>query len=327
MEFSPGEKFRYNQTNYVILGKIIDKLSQMPFKDFIIKEQLQKTGMNKTIESGFGATRDIIPNSAGGYRYTKGKLINMFFSFPPYLQTAAGMSSTAPELASWIIALQNQQILKQETSLTALWQPASLTNGETAGFNNLLNGYAAGWPVIARPEHPATAAVGGGRSAMFVYPNDDMAFVILTNLSGASPETFIDELAGLFIPDMKEANGFGLSPSLKKLKAGLDKSGYKMAVEIVKQYKKSGDSFTLSERELNSWGYQLVNQNKFADALEIFKLNVHLFPASANTFDSLGEIYAEMGENTLALKNYEQSLKLNPQNKNAEDQIKKLKNN
>src|SRR5690606_14353234 len=50
VEFKPGEKFRYNQTNYVILGKIIDKLSQMPFKDFIIKEQLQKTGMNKTIE-------------------------------------------------------------------------------------------------------------------------------------------------------------------------------------------------------------------------------------------------------------------------------------
>ena len=324
VEFKPGEKFRYNQTNYVILGKIIDKLSQMPFKDFIIKEQLQKTGMNKTIESGFGATRDIVTNSAGGYRYANRKLVNMFFAFPPYLQTAAGMSSTATELALWIIALQNQQILKQKTSLTALWKPALLNNGKTAGFNNLLNGYAAGWPVIVRAEHPAAASVGGGRSAMFVYPGDDMAIVVLTNLSGGSPEAFIDELAGFYIPDMKEANGFGLSPSLKKLKAGLDKAGYKNAVELVKQYTKPGTGFTLTESEVNSFGYKLLNQNKMADALEIFKLNVHLFPASANAFDSLGEIYAEMGNNEQAIKNYEQSLKLNPQNKHAEEQINKL---
>ena len=61
-----------------------------------------------------------------------------------------------------------------------------------------------------------------------------------------------------------------------------------------------------------------------ADALEIFKLNVHLFPKSANAFDSLGEIYAESGDIKLAIQNYEQSLKLNPQNRNAEVQLKNL---
>lgn len=42
-------------------------------------------------------------------------------------------------------------------------------------------------------------------------------------------------------------------------------------------------------------------------------------------FDSLGETYAELGDTKLAIKNYEQSLKLDPQNSNAERQIKKLK--
>jgi tetratricopeptide (TPR) repeat protein len=59
------------------------------------------------------------------------------------------------------------------------------------------------------------------------------------------------------------------------------------------------------------------------DALEIFKLNIYLNPASANVYDSLGEIYAELGDTRSAIKNYEQSLKLDPQNGNAADQPKK----
>jgi CubicO group peptidase (beta-lactamase class C family) len=326
-DFKPGEKFSYNQTNYLLLGRIIDKVSGMPFKDFITKEQLEKVGMPKTIQSGFGATKEIVANAACGYQYSKGKLNNMFFSFPPFLQTAAGMSSTAKELADWLIALQNMQLLKQPSSLTALWTPAVLNNGETGGFSSLLNGYAAGWPVVKRTEHPALAPVGGGRSALFVYPNDDLSIIVLTNLSGGLPDVFMDELAGLFIPDMKEANGFGLSASIKSLKMALDKVGYKNAIAEVAKLKKVNKDFTLTEKEINGWGYKLISQRRIADALEIFKLNVNLYPASANAFDSLGEIFAELGETELSIKNYEQSLKLDPQNKNAAQQIRKLKSN
>jgi tetratricopeptide (TPR) repeat protein len=149
----------------------------------------------------------------------------------------------------------------------------------------------------------------------------------LTNLAGGSPEGFIDEIAGFYIPDMKESNGFGLSASVKLLRTQLEKSGYKKAIDEVKRISKSNSNYKLEEDELNSWGYKLMRQNRLLDALEIFKLNVSLFPASANTFDSLGEIYAELGDSKLSIKNYEQSLKLDPQNKNAEEQIKKLRSN
>lgn len=200
-EFKPGEKFSYNQTNYLLLGRIIGKLSGMSFQEFIVKGQLEKVEMPKTIQSGFGATKAIVPHAACSYQYRKGKLSNMFFSFPPFLQTAAGMSSTAKELADWVIALQNLQILKQSSSLKALWTPAVLNNGETGGFSTFLNGYAAGWPVVNRNIHPAVAPVGGNRSAVFVYPNDDLSIIVLTNLSGATPDTFIDELAAVVVPE------------------------------------------------------------------------------------------------------------------------------
>lgn len=326
-DFKPGEKFSYNQTNYLLLGQIIDKLSGMPFQEFITKEQLQKAGMAATIRAGFGAEKDVIVHTARPYRYAQGKLVNMFFSFPPSLQTAAGMSSTAKEMADWIIALQNNQFLKEKSSVVSLWAPAKLNNGKTGGFSVLLNGYAAGWPVIARTEHPAVAPVGGGRSAVFVYPKDDLSIVVLTNLSGGLPDVFIDEIAGFYIPDMKESNGFGLSASVKLVRTVLEKSGYKNAIEEVKKQRKNNTGFELTENEINSWGYKLLKQNRIKDALEIFKLNVFLYPTSANAFDSLGEIYAEHGDTALAIINYEQSLKLNPQNSNAAQQIKKLKSN
>ncbi len=323
-DFKPGEQFRYNQTNYLLLGRIIDKLSGVSFQQFITREQLEKAGMVKTIRSGFGATKDIVPNAACSYHYSRGKLNNMFFSFPPFLQTAAGMSATAQELAQWIIAVQKGQLFTKSSSLAALWKPALLNDGGPGGFSSLLNGYAAGWPVIKRAEHPAVAPVGGGRSALFVYPDDALSIIVLTNLSGGMPDVFIDELAGLFIPDMKEANGFGLSPSLKLLKAALEKEGYNTAVAQAKLLKKTNSNLNLAEKEINGWGYKLISQKRLREALEIFKLNVHLYPASANAFDSLGEIYAELGEQAAAIKNYEQSLKLDPQNKNAEEQLKRL---
>ena len=325
MAFKPGEQFRYNQTNYLLLGRIIDTLGGMPFTEFITKGQLLKSNMPNTIRAGFGANKEVIMHTAGGYQYRKGKLTNMFFSFEYSLQTAAGMSSTTTELANWVLALQSKQLLNEEASIDALWTPAKLNNGRIGGFTRLLNGYAAGWPIVARQEHPATAPVGGGRSAVFVYPNDNLSIVVLTNLLGGSPDAFIDEIAGFYIPDMKESNGFGLSSSIKLVRAELEKSGYNNAITAFEKIKKSNKTFELNENEVNDWGYKLIKYKRITDALELFKLNVYLYPTSANAFDSLGEIYAELGNNTLAIINYEQAFKLNPKNSNAEEQIKILK--
>lgn len=124
---------------------------------------------------------------------------------------------------------------------------------------------------------------------------------------------------------MKEAKGFGLSPRVKSVRSVLDKKGYGNAIAEVKKLQKKDSDFELSEREVNNWGYKLLAQKRPADALEIFKLNVYLYPQSANAFDSLGEIFAELGNTKLAIKNYAKSLKLNPENKNAEIQLGKLK--
>ena len=330
MEFKTGDRFSYNQTGYVLVGKIITKLSGMHFTKFIESRQFDVAGMKLT---RFGDSFDIIPNDAGAYttiqnvggRWSRGGPLGRgYIKFPVFFRTAAGILSTSADMANWIIALQNGTLLKDKSSLQTLWSPAILTNGKTGGFSSLLNGYALGFPTVSRPEHPAVAPVGGGRSTFFIYPEDDLAVVILTNLNGADPDRFTDEVAAYYQPDMHVSNGFGLMPATKKLRAELMKQGFGKASPAAAALKKKDAGFILDEKDLNGWGYQLLADKKLTEALAIFKLNASLYPESSNTYDSLAEIQDMSGDTANALKNYKRVLKLDPENKNAAAQVKRL---
>jgi CubicO group peptidase (beta-lactamase class C family) len=331
MDFKTGEKFAYNQTGYVLIGQIITKLSGMHFTKFIEERQFKVAGMKLT---RFGDSFDIIPNSAGAYtnvRHVGNRLIRNspgvgYMQFPEFFRTAAGILSTANDMGNWIIALKSGKLLKNEASIQTMWQPAILNNGKIGGFNQLTNGYALGWPTVTREEHPAVGPVGGGRNAVFVYLKDDLSIVVLSNLMGANPEQFVDEIAGYYILEMHEINGFGLSPSVKKLRAELIKQGFNNAAPVAAKLKKQTPGLVLPEDELNGWGYKLLGQKKPAEAVAIFKLNTALYPKSANAYDSLGEALEITGNNKESLLNYKKSLALNPDNKNAAERIKALSN-
>jgi imidazolonepropionase-like amidohydrolase len=85
--------------------------------------------------------------------------------------------------------------------------------------------------------------------------------------------------------------------------------------------------YDFSEEQLNNFGYYLIGMKKFKDAIAILKLNVELFPKSANVYDSLGEAYLDNGEKEVAVQNYEKSLQIDPGNTNAVEKLKVLRGN
>lgn len=80
-----------------------------------------------------------------------------------------------------------------------------------------------------------------------------------------------------------------------------------------------------TERDVNGVGYELMRLKRLNEAIEVFKLNVESYPRSANAYDSLAEAYLESGTKELAIRNYEKSLALNPDNGNAQEKLRKLK--
>ena len=92
----------------------------------------------------------------------------------------------------------------------------------------------------------------------------------------------------------------------------------------LKKENPSGYNFE-NEDEMTMFGYKYLWNNQPHEALEIFKLIVEEFPNSSNPYDSLGEAYLAVGDTLMSLKNYGISLRLNPDNFNAEDQIERIK--
>ncbi len=74
---------------------------------------------------------------------------------------------------------------------------------------------------------------------------------------------------------------------------------------------------------LNGMGYTLMNQGRMDDALEVFKVNIKLYPSIANGYDSIAECYMNRGENEMAIKFYEKAYEMMPDDTTANDEFKK----
>ena len=81
----------------------------------------------------------------------------------------------------------------------------------------------------------------------------------------------------------------------------------------------------VSEGTLNWLGYTLLFSGQGQDAITVFQRNAQEHPQSSNVWDSLAEAYIKTGQTSLAIQNYEKALQLDPKNKDAADQLKKLR--
>lgn len=191
-------------------------------------------------------------------RVPAGKLQIYFRDWPPLIRAAAGIHTSAEELAKWSIALQQGKLLSDQ-SLKMLVTPGTLNDSSHQSFSTIVNGYGLGWPVTLRKEHPAYGPTGGSCTAIFIYPDNDLSIVLLTNLTFSNPEAFIDEIAGFYIPEIHSWNGFGFGCG--ELNAALRKKGFVSATDL---------NPNISEDQLNGWAYGLLAHQETAGALEIF---------------------------------------------------------
>jgi tetratricopeptide (TPR) repeat protein len=119
----------------------------------------------------------------------------------------------------------------------------------------------------------------------------------------------------------------GVPASLDAFRSELGRQGFSHAPDAYAAMRKEKPGFKLDEAIVNSWAYDLMAGGHLPEAIDLFKLNVHIYPESGNAFDSLGEAYMKSGQKQLAIESYAKSLEKDPANVNAKEKLKELEAN
>ena len=121
------------------------------------------------------------------------RLSRWIYDMPYSLWAGGGIQTTADEVARWIIALSKGTLIST-ASVNAMWTPEKLNDGTEGDW-------AAGWPVLQTSPNRQVAGIGGARAAFIVYPDEQLAIIVLTNLAGANPQRFIPQIAKVYKAD------------------------------------------------------------------------------------------------------------------------------
>lgn len=206
----PGEKWEYNQTGYVLLGMIIEKISGLTFEEFLADRFFRPLGMNAT---GFGDSTEIVPHRSSLYSLyvlrdkklvdSPDKVHAAQFLYPAYTYTGAGLNTTIGDMAKWDAALSAGKVLKPAT-LDAMWTATKLNDGTTFRLEGSTLGYGGGWLVDDTPGHKSVGHTGGAATAYIRYLDDKLSVIVLTNCQGARPEELAQGVAALYAPALAE---------------------------------------------------------------------------------------------------------------------------
>lgn len=181
MQFSPGERYAYNNSAYILLGAIIEKLTGQSYADYITANVFARAGLTNTY---YGDATRIIPKRIDGYARVSGKIAHARYVSMSIPYAAGSILSTVDDLAKWTEAVAAGKVVNLEL-LERAWTPYKLTSGESTSY-----GY--GWHVNELYGSRVIAHGGGimGFSAHAMWMPAEKVFVaVLSNTEDAPVST------------------------------------------------------------------------------------------------------------------------------------------
>jgi CubicO group peptidase (beta-lactamase class C family) len=183
----PGKVFDYNNADYIILGKIIERLNGKTYEQVLNEKLLQPLNMR---DSGMVHQPDITPNLADTYFYRDNSkvLTNDLPFYTENLYAAGGMYSTAPDILKFSDALFEHKLLKKET-LDRMFTAGLDDYGYGVWVYNDYDINGKRFKVFKRP-----GSNMGAQSMLFHILEADATIIILTNTGTTSLDVFAAEI-------------------------------------------------------------------------------------------------------------------------------------
>ena len=184
LDFEPGTRWQYSNTNFEIAALIVEKASGKPFFQFVRTRVLEPLGITTAID--FDALGPTSVQPTGYMRFGLGPLRAATSTGPGWMYGAGELAMTASDLAKWDIAMIKQSLLKPE-SYRAMETTVLLKNGTSANYGLGVDVDMSGGHRTV--EH--SGEVAGFTAENIVYPDDSAAVIVLTNQDAAPASTLI----------------------------------------------------------------------------------------------------------------------------------------
>lgn len=297
--FDPGEGYRYSNSGYSQLALIIERVSGKPLPELYRERILSPLGMNQT---GFNTSRRVVPNLATGYYSLGSTFIN---STPQSLTSsygAAGLTGTVRDLLIWDQALYANRLISKASYEQMIAHTA--------------NNYGYGWEIrnwFGRRQIGHAGSGFGYSSFIARFIDDGLTVIVLSNSDAASAGGAAQALAAIY---------FGEEPRTPALTAEtmlLDTivaSGAEAGIRRYREMKAaqpSSEEFR-SDDLLVSVGYELYEAPAMDQAKRVFEFAIEEFPRSAYSYDGLADIALAEGDRATAIRHFETSLGIDPDN-------------
>jgi CubicO group peptidase (beta-lactamase class C family) len=323
LNFEPGDNGQYTNINFIFLAILVEKVTGISFQDYVNDFVLKPAKLTHTFFPKFAFyhyTADEKKNLSLLYRYP-----HLYSDAFEKTDTIAFISkywhnynfngfgellSTTEDLLKYDQALDNGTLLNEKT-LSRAFKQVRLNSGADNPVGNGL-----GWQIERDSTWGRVVLHGGGAvglSCVLMRNVTKRQTIIVIDNMHSQDDLFVN---GIARDVMKMLNGKSVPLVGRSMAEAygrkLINDGPAAAGNFIAQNKYDTVHYRISEDEFNRMGYDLMNSDKLDAALEVFRMNVELFPSSYNGYDSYGEALLKKGRKKEAIAMYTKSVSLKP---------------
>ncbi len=309
LAFKPGERYRYSNAGYSVLGRIVALVSGQSYEAFLREHLFLPAGMQHTgyllpdwqgLVRAHGYGGGVVDVGVMSERFAKDGAVSWV------LKGNGGIQSTLGDMFKWYVALRNHRILTPAS--TALLTSKYVREGEDAD-----SFYGYGWALFESPRGTKVVCHNGGNGVFFFdflwLPEEDAVVLFSTNVAGRETEVSVRLERMLFDPayqpkPIRENPAYLVMSFCMKQPVGEREALFAQ----IKARQKDGFHHPAI---LNRIGYQLLDAPTRREwAVAIFEMNTRLYPQEGNAWDSLGEAYLAVKDLKRAKTSYERAVAL-----------------
>jgi len=193
-DFEPGTTWAYSNTNYALLGWVIEKAAGKDYMAFVQERIIQPLGMTKT---SFSNPYVVVKRRSHGYLLNQGNVLRMP-AMAASVNSDGTIMSNIEDMAKWDTALRTGKLLKPE-SYRLLWAPASLKSGRTRAYGM---GFFLSPPQFPKfiGHHGNSAGYGASHSH---WPEKNLSVIVLCNIYPAPGNVIAQGVAETLEPSLK----------------------------------------------------------------------------------------------------------------------------